>query len=66
MYNFSIGDIIVHKEPNRENTPWLIVGFKTFKKVMYYKLVPVQRLDEINYPFDMEIGQIHQDYHKAI
>ena len=65
---FSIGDIIVHKEPNRENVPWLVIGYSTLKLrtvVNYYKLVSLYSLDEINNPFESEIEHTHKNYHKA-
>ena len=69
MYNFSIGDIIVHNHPNRENTFWVIVGYGIeykLKRTEYsYKIVPVQRLDEINYPFESEVEHTHKHYHKV-
>lgn len=67
---FNIGDIITHTNPKRENTPWLVVGFTTFKRVSgyveyYYKLVPLQRLDEMDYPYDVEIQHTHQNYERV-
>lgn len=66
---FSIGDIIVHKEPNRENTYWVIVGYGTLNKLRsvenYYKLVPIERLEDHTNPFESEIEHTHKNYHKA-
>lgn len=65
---FNIGDIVTHVNPKRENTPWLVVGFSTFKHVKgighYYKLVPIDDIQIIN-PFEIEIEHIHDNYKKV-